>query len=61
MEQFSDKEFSDKDLQSRHVIGTEISLKLVEGWYVLARVLLKLSLIVSRNSGNRANPENDSP
>ena len=57
MEQFSDKEFSDKDLQSRHVIGTEISLKLVEGWYVL----LKLSLIVSRNSGNRENPENDSP
>ena len=30
-------------------------------WYVLAHVLLKLSLIVSRNSGNRANPENDSP
>ena len=49
-------------IQSRHVIGTEIFF--VAGRmlvHVLADVLLKLSLIVPRNSGNRANPGNDIP
>ena len=53
-------------LQSRHVIGTDISLQLVEcglnaGMCWRDSVLLKLSLIVPRNSRNRANPENYSP
>ena len=39
----------------------ELRSTINDSWYVLAHVLLKLSLIVPQNSRNRAIPENDSP